>query len=667
MFSIRENTLFLYEQPLLSSTEVKPIDDPREVGVFLCLDAAEELSRHVLNIGNVEGVRRFVCCYRNSPYWMSVAAGTRVGQVPVETQYLLIENEAGYCVLFVPLVDGAFRSVLQGSGASILELVVESGDADIRTTSVTGLFVAADRDPYALMENAAVSVSNWMRTGRLRREKMLPSFVDHFGWCTWDAFYGEVSHDKVRIGLESFAAGGVQPRYVILDDGWLSQTDRHLTAFAANDKFLGDLKPTVQMAKGEFGIETFLVWHAINGYWDGIDEEALPHYQAVETKRQFSPGIVHHVPQQWEAESVGQVPPSEIHRFFQEFHRHLREQGVDGLKVDNQASLETTGAGLGGRVALMQRYREALEGSAHVHFRGNLINCMSCSNDMLYSALNSNLTRTSDDFYPKKPETHGKHLVANAFVSLWFGEFVHPDWDMFQSGHEMGAFHAAGRAVSGGPIYVSDKPGAHDFDLLRKLVLPDGTILRAQHLGRPTRDCLFHDPAQESVLFKIFNLNEDGGVIAAFNAHYVEEGATTRPVTGEVRPADVVGLSAGRCAVYAHNAHVLRVMEQNEKWDVKLLPLGWEIFTVIPIRDGMAPIGLVDMLNSGGAVIRKGFVTDTLYSIDVRGGGRFMAWCQRNPKQVLVHDQAVQYTYGPASRLLEFISPGPCTVQILFE
>lgn len=49
------------------------------------------------------------------------------------------------------------------------------------------------------------------------------------------------------------------------------------------------------------------------------------------------------------------------------------------------------------------------------------------------------------------------------------------------------------RAVSGGAVYVSDKPGQHDFSLLRKLVLPDGSILRALLPGRPTRDCLFAD------------------------------------------------------------------------------------------------------------------------------------------------------------------------------
>jgi hypothetical protein len=47
----------------------------------------------------------------------------------------------------------------------------------------------------------------------------------------------------------------------------------------------------------------------------------------------------------------------------------------------------------------------------------------------------------------------------------------------------------------------SDKPGQHDFDLLRKLVLPDGRLLRAQLPGRPTRDSLFNDPARDGVRY----------------------------------------------------------------------------------------------------------------------------------------------------------------------
>ena len=50
------------------------------------------------------------------------------------------------------------------------------------------------------------------------------------------------------------------------------------------------------------------------------------------------------------------------------------------------------------------------------------------------------------------------------------------------------------RAVSGGAVYISDRPGQHDFDLLRRLVLPDGSVLRGSLPGRPTRDSLFVDP-----------------------------------------------------------------------------------------------------------------------------------------------------------------------------
>lgn len=66
-----------------------------------------------------------------------------------------------------------------------------------------------------------------------------------------------------------------------------------------------------------------------------------------------------------------------------------------------------------------------------------------------------------------------------------------------QSLHPAAEYHGAARAIGGCPIYVSDKPGNHNFELLRKLVLPDGSVLRAQLPGRPTRDCLFSDPARD--------------------------------------------------------------------------------------------------------------------------------------------------------------------------
>jgi raffinose synthase len=55
-------------------------------------------------------------------------------------------------------------------------------------------------------------------------------------------------------------------------------------------------------------------------------------------------------------------------------------------------------------------------------------------------------------------------------------------------------------------ILCSDKPGNHNFDLLKKLVLPDGSVLRAQLPGRPTRDSLFVDPARDGMRCVAFSL-----------------------------------------------------------------------------------------------------------------------------------------------------------------
>ena len=642
--------------------------------LMITLNAASPASRLLLPIGKLEGVRRFTALHRYEPFWMKACAGQRGGEVPIETQFVLCELENGAYAAFIPLIDGPFRACLQGQAEHDLVLVLELGDPAITGQTFSALMVAAADDPFTLIDRAARSVIDRLKTGRLRAEKPLPEFMDEFGWCTWDAFYREVSPENIRQGLESFAAGGIIPRMLLVDDGWQSvekisdDTGQRLTAFAAAAKFSGDLGPTVKMSKEEFGIQHFLVWHAFSGYWDGVDPASFPDYQVEDRQRIYSPGILHYRPQIGEAwgKSVGVVAPADMYRFYQDYHRHLRLQGVDGVKVDNQATIETVSAGFGGRVAIMQRYHEALEGSVHTHFRGNLINCMSCANEMLYSALNSNLTRTSTDFWPRRPETHGEHLYVNAQVSAWFGQFVYPDWDMFQSGHAVGAYHAAGRAVSGAPVYVSDKVDGHDFALLRKLVLPDGSVLRALQPGIPTRDCLFHDPTREDVLLKIFNRNPGSGVIGVFNARYEPQ---TRPewlLSGSVRASDVEGLAGDEFIIYAHYIARARRLGPEDPWYVALAQLAAEVFTVVPLENGVAPLGLVEMFNSGGAVLDKGWNDPAVYTLTARGQGRFAVWCDISPRQVAFNGMQQDFTWSSEDRLAQFSLPGNGQIELRF-
>lgn len=168
------------------------------------------------------------------------------------------------------------------------------------------------------------------------------------------------------------------------------------------------------------------------------------------------------------------------------------------VQVDCQAGLGLVGSVTGGGPALARNFHGALEDSISTHFPGNhAINCMCHSTENIYQMRDSALMRVSDDFYPREPASTTPHVAACAFNSLFLSVICQPDWDMFQSMHPAAHLHACARAVSGGPVYVSDKVGRHDFAVLRRLVLRDGSVLRAQRPGLPTADCIFRDPMRD--------------------------------------------------------------------------------------------------------------------------------------------------------------------------
>lgn len=643
-------------QGMSADLELEP--EPEGVGVFLVARARQTSSRLRFDLGAIVGLERYTVCHRYEPFWMKPQAGTSLAEVPAETQSLIGRRNDGRWVLLVPLVDEPFRFSLRGKPDHTLELLAETNDPFVPGLGGLAAFLAVGDDPFALATAGARVVSARLGGGPLRANKPLPDFADQFGWCTWDAFYQDVSHEKVRAGLESFAAGGISPRFVILDDGWQRTARRptgelRLTSFAANDKFPGGLGATVRLAKEGFGVQTFLVWHAVIGYWGGVDEVGLPQYGVVAQPRQFGEGVLTHVPlcnQDWWGNLVGFVPPAQIAAFYDDYHGQLRAQGVDGVKVDNQAMLEAVSHGHGGRVAVARAYRAGLEASVQSHFAGRLLNCMSNAQETWYGSPGSSLIRSSIDFFPERPESHGNHLYTNAQVGVWFGEFMQPDWDMFQSGHEWGPFHAAARALSGGPLYVSDRPDCHDFELLSRLVCADGTVLRADGPARPTLDTLCHDPTREDLLLKIWNRCGKAGVLGVFHAQYAAAGPG-RALSGEVSPSDVPGLVGTRFACYRQGAIGVERMTARDRRLVTLGQGGYAIFTFCPIEAGFAVVGLADKLNGAAAVTAESR-SEGRVELDLRDGGALLAYSERPPRRAVVAQRTVPFVHDPLSGTL---------------
>ncbi|KAH8086120.1 galactinol-sucrose galactosyltransferase [Aureococcus anophagefferens] len=452
-------------------------------------------------------------------------------------------------------------------------------------------------DVHGLVERAVEAAAARTGTFAPRRAKAVPRrMVDGLGWCTWDAFYSSVSAKKVEAGLEALGAAGVKCRRLIIDDGWMAldrDTDDALNlsgeiltaansagnaaekmydgpAARAQRKFaelvgaayaryverappnsagvlLWRLAATTvlraplchffdestdftkalawpprphaakfggeaglaafvrDVAKGTHGVDHVACWHASAGYWGGAATPAASRVRARATP-------------------------------------HL-------AAADAQSGVGALGGGRGGGPEAARLFVEAMEGAGAAHFGDGgavaVSNCMCHCTEQLYRYASTALARASDDFYPREAPSWRWHLTACAYNSLLLSPIVLPDWDMFQSDHPAAWLHAAARANSGGPVTVSDKPGAHDDAVLRALALPDGATLVATAPARVGASALFATPRDGAEPPRARAPNgDDGAVVGLYN---VQGSAWSwderRFVAGDAAPVD-----AARCA-----------------------------------------------------------------------------------------------------------------------
>ncbi|KAL7103130.1 hypothetical protein ACP275_08G162000 [Erythranthe tilingii] len=699
---------------------------------FLGASSTESSSRHVFKLGVIEDAR-FLSLFRFKIWWMIPRVGKSGRNIPVETQMLLLEtkdekssiskdsNPNTTYVLFLPVLDGEFRSSLQGNAANELQVCVETGDSTvIASKCLEAVFVNHGKNPFELINESMKILQKYSGTFALKETKQMPGMLDLFGWCTWDAFYHDVNPQGIKDGLKSLSEGGTPPKFLIIDDGWQDTTNEfrkegepfvegtqfgaRLMSIRENKKFRKEanddsvntphsLKDFVSDIKNTYGVKYVYVWHALMGYWGGLhpNSDGTKKYNPKLKFPKQSKGNLSHkrdiAMDRMEEYGVGTVDPNMIFEFYDDLHSYLVSQEIDGVKVDVQNILETVATGSGGRVPLARHFHESLEKSISNNFRDNgIICCMANSTDSVYSSKTSVITRASDDYYPKNPKTQTLHIAAVAYNSLFFGEVFVPDWDMFYSLHESAEFHAIARAVGGCGVYVSDKPGKHDFDILKRLVLPNGSVLRAKYHGRPCRDCLFVDPVMDGKsLMKIWNLNQLSGVLAVFNC----QGAGNWPgfessldingvdLFGEISPSDIDYISEtlsdsfeGDFAVFSFKTGRLSRVPMHGTINVTFKTLQCDVFTVCPIKKydqeiEFAPIGLINMYNSGGAADKVEAVNNECSFVGIRIGGRgegvFGAYSNSRPKFCCVNGVELEFDFSCENHFLTVNIPSGTT------
>ncbi len=612
----------------------------------VCLAAENGLVLHVAGVGRVTGL---LANYLYSPWWTAPHFGADIRALPPHTQSLLWSDGVAYHHL-LPVCGDIFRAALYGDVQG-LQIALSACDGGYTNCEAVACVLASGSDPFALPRQTVLGgLAALGKPPCIREQRPYPELFDYLGWCSWDAFYHDISADKLLDKAREFNRLGLPVRWFIFDDGWLDEVaPRYLRSFDAHpDKFPRGLSPVIRQLKTEHGLRWVGVWHTINGYWNGI-HPASPLAQKMRDAL-------------YKTNSGKLVPSPEAERglrFWDAWHGRLAQQGVDFVKVDHQgclALLYRNELAIGRAAA---GTHAALETSVARHFGNRMINCMGMPGENLWHRPISPLARNSDDFYPKREDGFIQHTLQNAYNAYYHGAMMWLDFDMWWTRHPDATRHALLRAVSGGPIYVSDPIGATDPAVLWPLILSNGRILRCEQPGLPTEDCLLRNPAEEPIPLKIWNRCQGAGVVAAFNIHQHK-----KPVAGTVGPRDVPGLPGERFVIYEHFSRRARVVNGDERLPLALSAGGHALYVIAPVAGPHTPLGLVDKYISPAAIAAQhNGARSTL--VMLREGGRFAWVSEHAPTTVRVNGEPVAPTAGDGFYAVDCTgSTGPVWIEI---
>lgn len=574
-------------------------------------DAAGILKQYTLRLPAFEVATYYAAFQRHDPVggkktdW--VDGTNRIQPLPIHDfrnlkeggLFLLAKLQGHGYLALLPLTGAGTVAWLAASGA---DLVVNLGT--LGTERVRGdlpvLAWARSDDPYDAARTvwqAALAHPLLAESTRMRSEKRYPDILRNLGWCSWEEYKGSISEKIVLGAIDGIEASKLPIRWVLVDDGHLDDAKRQLVSFDPNSKFPHGWAPILARRRPD-GIRWMGVWLNFNGYWNGIsaqnkmgalnqDLEAVPGLNLLEPK----PGLEHSM------------------AFYDAMIGHAREAGFDFVKVDNQARNLAFYRGTGEPVKSAVANAQALEMASAFHMDA-LINCMAHGPANIFNTRVSAVTRCSEDYKLGDLPRARRHLHNSYGNMIWLGQTVWGDHDMFHSDDPVaGRMMAVSKAMSGGPVYLSDNPAKFDVDAIRPLSYGSGGLLRPLAPAAPLPESIFVDPFDEAKAFRVVApLANRSAAVVVYNLTEPE-----KEVTGYIGPEDYAsanGMSQPRDSawklpaegVVLYDWYEKRAMPLESRYSFPMPKFSDRLLLMCPVENGRAVIGRTDKYLSPAAV-----------------------------------------------------------------
>ncbi len=545
----------------------------------------------------------YLAIENHSPFWCRPAWGEDTAGLAERVQELLLTREDDYLAV-LPLVGDTFKTVLTGTPeGGALRIYAGAPVKVCRRQPVC--VVMAGKEPLQLLFDVARAAAEVLRLP-MRQDKKVHDLFNTLGWCSWDAMQIRVDEAGMLQKAAEFKAKNVPVQYAIFDDMWadvprLSRIPRDASYSEMVEamhesrmrRFEGDpvrfphgMKAAVERLHAA-GIPHAGIWFPTTGYWSGME----PGGEADEWQKD---NLIT-TPDGWR---VVAPEPDKTAAFFRALCEKVREWGAEFVKIDNQGFhwRYRNIAPVGQSARAVQT---AIDDATDDLFDGALINCMGMPNECMFNR-RSAVCRCSDDFKPENPAWFIKNVLQCAYNGLLQGQFYVNDWDMWWTDDEQAVKNSVCRAVSGGPVYVSDKIGRTRPEILAPVALKNGRILRPDESAVPTEDCLLKSPVKSGKVFKIRNRVGGNALVAAFDID-----GENRPVSGFVSPENA-GLSRGRYAFYEYFTKQAGILEAGEALPLSLTGRDdFRLYTFAPLESGVAVVGRTDLYVGVGAVTER--------------------------------------------------------------
>ncbi len=328
-----------------------------------------------------------------------------------------------------------------------------------------------------------------------------------------------------------------------------------------------------------------------------------------------------------------------INAFYEYYVKTLKDFGFDFLKIDNQAFTLPLYMGKTKVVRQAIDCNLALEDQMQRHKMG-LMNCMAQNVVNTDHTTYSAATRVSIDYKKLNENMARSHLFQSYVNTLLLGPTVWPDHDMFHSSDTVcGPLMARSKAVSGGPVYLSDIPSTFVGENIWPLIDDKGRLFRPVAPAVPAPESILTNPMMEGRDYRVFApTGEEALTIICYNLNVSPRHKTVRSF---IDKSDYKLCDTFRNNAPQSNEGILlfdwkkKTAEKlTGKKEINLTGFTDELFHLCPIRNGWAVVGIEEKFLSP-ATVQIISSTPAQLKIKVFCPGTLRVWAETKEKREL--------------------------------